>query len=64
MYVWIITLKAKDFHGNRIEIEYLGMASKAKVAINQVLKLAKKEPWTNRKITCVECLGELDFSTK
>lgn len=49
MYVWKITLTAKDFYGSSHTYIYLGVASKAKVAINKTLTLAKKEPWTNRR---------------
>ncbi len=64
MYTWKITLTAKDSYGTSHTYIYLGVASTAKVAINKTLTLAKKEPWTNREIISVECLGELDFSTK
>lgn len=63
MNVWKVTIKATDSYGNSRQYEYFGTASNAKVAINQTLRLAKKEPWANREIVSVECLGELDFST-
>ena len=65
MNVWKIIVQADDYSGRPQEYSYFGVASTVKVAINQTLRLAKKqELGTYIKVASVECLGELDFSTK
>ena len=64
MFIWKISLEAVNYWDEKGHYTYLGICSTAKIAINQTLRLAKKEPWRKRKITNVECLGELDFCTK
>lgn len=64
MYVWKVCLKSQKWFNDQ-HYTFFGIASSAKVAANQTLRLAKKmDCGTDRRIVSVECLGELDFSTK
>lgn len=64
MSVWKVIIEADTPYSNSSRFIYLGTASSAKVAMNQTMRLAKKEMWRNRKIVSVERLGELDFFTR
>ena len=65
MNVWKVIIEADDYCGRSNQYTFVGVASNITVAANQTLRLAKRQQLgAYTRVASVECLGELDFSTR